>query len=232
MRKITIIDGHPDPDRAHLDHALADRYAETARAEGNEVRRIDIADLDVPILRVPSDFNSGTAPQEVAQAQRDIAWADHLVFVFPLWHGAMPAYAKAFIEQVFRPGYAMEYTSRGFPKRLLEPKSVRVIVTMGMPAFFYRGYFGSHGLKAFEQGVLGFAGMGPIHTTIFGGVGDVPPKKADHWLARMDCLARRDCEGAAPRRGRPAKTIAKAATLLAGASAAGVAAWRYAASRR
>lgn len=232
MRKIAVIDGHPDPDRKHLDHALADRYAQAARAANHEVRRIDVAELNVPVLRVPSEFTTGPAPSEIAGAQRDIAWADHLVFVFPLWHGYMPAYLKGFIEQVFRPGYAMDYNSKGFPKTLLDPKSARIIVTMGMPAFFYRSYFGAHGLKALEHSVLGFAGIGPIHSTLLGGVGDVSPEKAHHWLTQMDVLAQRDCESPAPQRERLLPKIAKAATVIAGASAAGFAAWRYASSRR
>ena len=232
MRKIAVIDGHPDPDRAHLDHALADRYTQAARAAGHEVRRVNVAELNIPVLRVPSEFISGEAPREIADAQRDITWADHLVFVFPLWHGYMPAYFKAFIEQVFRPGYAMAYNAKGFPKQLLDPKSARIIVTMGMPAFFYRGYFGAHGLKAFEHSVLGFAGIAPIHTTLLGGVGEVSPGKADHWLAQMDELAQHDGEEPAPERVRLLPKIAKTATVIAGVSAAGIAAWRYAASRR
>ena len=50
-RRILLIDGHPDPDRARLIHALADRYAEGALAWQHEVRRIDLATTEVPILR-------------------------------------------------------------------------------------------------------------------------------------------------------------------------------------
>ena len=232
MRKIAVIDGHPDPDRNHLDHALADRYAQAAEAAGHEVRRIDVADLNVPMLRVPDDFNNGPAPAEVRDAQRDIAWADHLAFFFPLWHGDMPAYLKGFIEQVFRPGYALAYNARGFPKALLDPKSVRIVVTMGMPAFLYRGYFGAHGIKAFEHSVLGFAGMAPIHTTLIGGVGEVSPQKSDRWVDQMESLAQRDYDAPIPHRQTLLPKIAKTASVVAGASAAALAAWRFAASRR
>lgn len=87
MRNIAVIDGHPDADRSHLTHALADRYAESARAAGHTVRRINVAELDIPVLRVPSDFVNGPAPAQIVQAQHDITWADHLAFFFPLWHG-------------------------------------------------------------------------------------------------------------------------------------------------
>jgi putative NADPH-quinone reductase len=60
----------------------------------------------------------------------------------------MPALLKAFIEQVMRPGIALEYREHGFPKGLLAGRSARIIVTMGMPALIYRWYFRAHGARA------------------------------------------------------------------------------------
>lgn len=51
--RITIIDGHPDPNGTRYVHALADAYAAGGEAAGHEVRRIEIAELDFPILRSP-----------------------------------------------------------------------------------------------------------------------------------------------------------------------------------
>lgn len=51
MTRITIIDGHPDPNGTRYVHALADAYAAGGAAAGHEVRRIEIAELDFPILR-------------------------------------------------------------------------------------------------------------------------------------------------------------------------------------
>jgi putative NADPH-quinone reductase len=36
-------------------------------------------------------------------------WAEHWLFLFPLWHGTMPALLKGFLEPIFRPGFPMEY---------------------------------------------------------------------------------------------------------------------------
>ena len=30
-------------------------------------------------------------------------WAEHWLFLFPLWHGTMPALLKGFLEQILRP---------------------------------------------------------------------------------------------------------------------------------
>jgi len=48
-------------------------------------------------------------------------WAEHWVFLFPLWHGTMPALFKGFLGHIFRPGFAMGYKKKekGFPRRPL-----------------------------------------------------------------------------------------------------------------
>ncbi len=52
----------------------------------------------------------------------------------------MPALLKAFLEQVFRPGFALICNGHRFPQKGLVGKSARV-VTMGMPVFWYRWFF-------------------------------------------------------------------------------------------
>ena len=49
--RIAIIQAHPDPAGGHLCHALAEAYDEGAREAGHELRRIDVAQLDFPLLR-------------------------------------------------------------------------------------------------------------------------------------------------------------------------------------
>lgn len=217
MRHITVVDGHPDPSEARLNHALADRYALAARAAGHEVRRINICELHIPVLRSSEDYYNEHAPQTLEPAQRDIAWADHLVFFYPLWHGTMPALFKAFIEQTFRPGFAMDYGgARRFPKQLFKGKSARVIVTMGMPALLYRTYFGGYGVKGFERSTLALCGVAPISETLLGTAGGNCTMRAAKWLDMMERLAEEDGSPEIVRRRRFAMRAARAGLLLAG----------------
>jgi putative NADPH-quinone reductase len=146
---------------------------------------IEPAQIDFPMLRSQQDFEAGRLPSMLTPARDAIVSARHLVFIFPLWHGTMPALLKAFLEQVMRPGIAIEYRRQGFPRGLLAGRSARIVVTMGMPAFVYRWYFQAHGVRGLEHSILRFAGMKPVRETLFGGVGEADDGRRQRWLDQM-----------------------------------------------
>lgn len=189
VHRITIIQGHPDPAGKRFCHALAEAYAAGARGSGLEVRLIDVAQLEFPLLRTQAEFEAGKPPQSIIDAQEAIKWADHLVVIYPLWLGMMPALLKAFLEQVFRPGFAVKTNARGW-ESLLKGRSARIVVTMGMPALFYRWYFGAHGLKSLERSVLRFVGIKPIKETLIGMIGAAGEAKRKAWLEKLRVLGR------------------------------------------
>lgn len=51
MKRILLLQGPPDGGSAHLCHALAGAYAEGARDASHEVRTVDVARLEFPLLR-------------------------------------------------------------------------------------------------------------------------------------------------------------------------------------
>jgi len=163
---------------------MAEAYAEGASAAGHEVRRIEVARLAFSLLRTQVDFETGPMPAALAQPREDMRWAEHWVFLFPLWHGTMPALLKGFLEHIFRPGFAMEYGKGGFPKRLLAGRSARIVVTMGMPVLFYRWYFGAYGVRGFERSMLSFAGIKPIRESLYGRT-FADEKKRARWIEDM-----------------------------------------------
>jgi putative NADPH-quinone reductase len=190
-KRIAIIQGHPDPQGGHLCHALADVYAEGAHEAGHQVARVEVARLDFPWLRTAQEFETGALPEALVPARDAIVASDHLVIVFPLWLGTMPAVVKAFLEQIMRPGTAFAYRRRGFPRRLLAGRSARIVVTMGMPAFLYRWYFGGHGLRGLERSILRFVGIGPVRETLIGMIGEADAARRRRWLDRMRDYGRR-----------------------------------------
>ena len=190
-RRIAIIQGHPDPRGDRYGHALARSYAEGAAAGGHEVRTIDLAQLEFPLLRSKEEWDTGVPPAAVRGAQDTIGWATHLVILYPLWLGTMPALLKAFLEQAFRPGFAIGRGGSGSSwRKLLTGKSARVVVTMGMPALVYRWFFRAHSLKSLERNILGFVGIGPIRETRIGTV-EASAASRERWLAKLRALGAR-----------------------------------------
>lgn len=182
-KRILILLGHPDCRPERFGAALASAYADAATAAGHDVRRIDLADIETPFLAGQWEFDS-PPPPHIQAVQQDILWANHIVLLFPLWLGATPAKLKALLQQVFRDGFGMETSPRG-PVARLKGRSVRLIVTMGMPAIAFWLMFGAHGLLAVEKGILGLAGMKPIRKTVIGAVESIGGRGRLKWLARM-----------------------------------------------
>lgn len=189
-KRIAIIDGHPDPDPGRLCHALCDAYEAGAKAAGHEVERLTVARLDFPLLRTRADFEGPPTAPDMARAQEAIRRADHLLIVYPLWLGTMPALLKGFLEQVFRPGFAFEITAKGSVRTLLKGRSARVVITMGTPGFWYRLVMGAHSLKSLEGNILKLAGIRPVRDTVFGLADSAGEAKRARWLRKMEALGR------------------------------------------
>lgn len=185
MKRICIIDGHPDQADGHFVSALADAYADGAVEAGHEISRIRIAHLEVGFVGSPEEF-ALTPGDDITGAQTKIAKAEHVVFLFPLWLGTMPAICKAFWEQIARAGFLLDSDgqSEKWPLQKMKGKSARIIVTMGMPGFAYRLLFGAHSLKGLEAGIFRISGFKPIRHTIFGGIGALDARKRSDMLER------------------------------------------------
>lgn len=188
MTKITIVDGHPDPARGHFANALADAYEAGALRAGHEVNRINLSSLDFHLLRSAAEW-AGDVPPTLKFAQDALGWAEHLVIVYPLWLGGMPAHLKGFLEQVTCGGFAISAKDggRGWSQNL-KGKSARIIVTMGMPGQLYRIWFGAHTLKALERNILKFAGVNPVRDTLIGLVEALSAERRMRILGRIGKL--------------------------------------------
>lgn len=188
---ITVFLGHPNPGPSYC-RALAERYKKDAEAAGHRVILFDAATEEVPFLRSQEEFVKGDVPEPAGRLQQAIKASDHLVLVFPIWMGTLPALTKGVMEQTFREGFAFDTSNpKSLPKQLMKGKSARIIMTMGMPAFMYRLYFHAHGLKNLERNLLGFSGFGPIRTSLIGSVSASTDQYREKWLARVGRLGAR-----------------------------------------
>jgi putative NADPH-quinone reductase len=135
-------------------------------------------------------------PDAIRQAQGVLTRSDHIVLIYPVWNGAMPALLKGFLEQTFRstfifpdakPDQRLGFSSYFSQRKALTGKSGRVVATMQMPAFVYRWYFHPHP----EKNTLRLGGIRPIRERLIGLVEARDPRKREQWLLRMRALGRR-----------------------------------------
>jgi putative NADPH-quinone reductase len=126
---------------------------------------------------------------DLAAARAAFAACAPMVVVFPLWCGDMPALMKGFFERVLQPDLLKFETSGGRDKvTLYRGKSARIIMTMGMPGWFYRWYFGAYALKLITRNILKFIGIKPVRSTVYGMVETVSVDTRRQWLREVEAL--------------------------------------------
>ncbi len=192
MKRILILQGHPDPKGGHFGQALATAYQNGARNAGHEVVRIDVARLEFRLVRSAAEWQFREPPTAIREVQAQLAAAHHVVIFFPLWLGDMPALMKGFFEQLLRPGFAITKTTARNPLAagLLKGRSAHIVVTTGMPAFFYRFFYRAHSVKSLKRNILEFCGLGPVRSTVIGTV-EGKREARERWLSRMFALGRK-----------------------------------------
>jgi putative NADPH-quinone reductase len=187
MARIAVVVGHPRT--GTLCEALAERYAAGAREGGHDVQTFVLGRMAFdPVLRRGYDGLQPLEP-DLAAAREAILAADHLVFMFPLWLGTLPAMFKGFLERVLQPDLLASKAQGRFVQSLAG-KSVRVIMTMAMPGIVYRWWYGAYALNMLKRNILGFLGAGPIRSTVHGNVEGVGTEGRARWLTEAANLGR------------------------------------------
>ena len=99
------------PRRDSLCDALFDACRDGARPTGVECRELILSDIRFD----PNVHEASPEPQPLEpylfRAQRDIHWAEHLVFVYRTWWGTFPALIKGFLDRIMTPGFAFRHLS-------------------------------------------------------------------------------------------------------------------------
>jgi putative NADPH-quinone reductase len=186
--KILAVLGQPQ--KQSYGAALMQAYVAGARTAGAEVRELYLGDLQFNAVAA-----GGPAPLEpdLAQAQESIKWAEHLVFVYPIWWGTIPALLKGFIERAFAPGFAVNFRKDSpLWDKLLKGRSARLIVTLNTPSFIYRWVFGRPGHNTMKRTILEFCGIKPVRITEVGPINGSTEDKRKRWLDDVRALGARD----------------------------------------
>lgn len=168
---ILVIDGHPDPAPNRASHAIAVAYAQGARESGRCVHLAVIAALDFYHMQTASQFSLPCPHKGVREVQSHLRDADHIVLIYPLWMGTMPALLRTFLEQLAGGGVGTSNNGKRWTQNL-RGKSARAIVTMDAPAVAGRWIRHGPNVRCVEHPILRFLGVSPIRLTLFGRAGD------------------------------------------------------------
>ena len=184
-RKILIINGHPNKDAFNF--GITTAYKKGAENSEAEVREIIIADLKFnPNLQFGYQKRTALEP-DLTDAWEKIKWADHLVWVHPVWWGGLPAITKGFIDRIFLPGFAFQYRKNSvWWDKLLKGKTAHIITTLDQPGWYYRFAFGRPSINQLKKSTLEFCGVKPVKVTYISPIKNSELSLRKKWLEKIE----------------------------------------------
>ncbi|WP_175620890.1 NAD(P)H-dependent oxidoreductase [Chryseobacterium schmidteae] len=187
MKKIALINGHPNNESFNF--ALAEAYKKGAENSGAEIKEIIIRNLDFnPNLKFGYQKRTNQEP-DLIKAWEIIQWADHLVWIHPVWWGGLPAITKGFIDRLFLPGFAFKYRENSvWWDKLLTGKTAHIITTLDQPSWYYRIFYGRPSVNQLKKSTLEFCGIKPVKVTYIGIIKNSKDEQRKKWIEKVYSL--------------------------------------------
>ncbi|MGV9011392.1 MAG: NAD(P)H-dependent oxidoreductase [Flavobacteriales bacterium] len=190
MKKILIINGHPD--KESFCNALAEAYKRGALRSGAELKEISVASLHFnPNLQFGYRKRTELEP-DLLDSWEKIKWADHLVWVYPVWWASLPATLKGFIDRLFLPGLAFQKRENSLlGDGLLKGKTARIISTLDQPVWFYWLVNHRPSYWAMKRNTLYYCGVRKIKATTIGPIRLSKPAWRVNWLKKVERIGQK-----------------------------------------
>lgn len=186
---ILLILGHPSQNS--FCNALLNAYKKGVERTGAICKTIYISELDFDVNLADGYKTGKIVPLEkdLIQAQELISWADHIVLSYPNWWGFMPAVTKGFIDRIFMPDFAFKHHSgKIFPEKLLKGKSLRLLITMDTPKWWFYLIYRASQYQILKDIVFGYVGFDPIKFSTFGFMRKSTEEQRIKWLKKTEKL--------------------------------------------
>ncbi|WP_411822378.1 NAD(P)H-dependent oxidoreductase [Leptospira sp. 'Mane'] len=189
-KKILIIQGHPDSESFNF--ALAESYKKGAKEAGYDVQEIILRNLKFnPVLDYGYRKRTELEP-DFLDSQKKILWADHIVWIYPVWWGSVPALLKGFLDRVLLPGFAFKKREGSvWWDKLLKGRSARIISTMDQPPWYYWLVYGEPSNRMMKRTVMEFCGITPVRLTSIGPIRLSKDKFRKKWIGKMETLGKK-----------------------------------------
>ena len=188
-KKILIILGHPD--KESFNYGLFQAYIKGVKKSNAEIKEIQISELDFnPNLAYGYRKRMDLEPDLVA-SQKKLLWANHIVWVYPVWWGSVPSIMKGFLDRVFVPGFAFKKRPDSvWWDRYLKGKTAHLICTMDQPTWYYRWINKGPSHHAMKKLTMNFIGIKSVKITAIGPVRLSTDTFRQKWLNKMETLGK------------------------------------------
>jgi len=165
-RRMRVLVVFCHPRRDSFTGAVADALIEGLSAAGHEMEFADLYREGFDPVFGAADWThvagGGALPAAVRREQVRIERAAGLALVFPVWWWSFPALLKGWVDRVFSPGWAFEFT----PERscgLLANRPTLLLAPAGVRAASFRKYGYEEAMATqLDIGTLGYCGLRDI----------------------------------------------------------------------
>jgi putative NADPH-quinone reductase len=155
--RLLFVHAHPVPESFNV--ALCAAAVEAARAQGHDVRLIDLHDEGFNPVMSTEERRGYTEnvpiPSDLRPHVEALQWAEGLILVYPTWWYSQPAILKGWMDRVWRPGIAFTLHEEGQRLRpaLANIRLIGVITSFGSPWWFWTFLIGAPGRKIVLRGL-------------------------------------------------------------------------------
>lgn len=184
---ILIIYAHPNAES--FNYAILNTLKNSISSQNNtKILDLNKENFD-PVLRFDKENKRRDLKDDPAtlELRSQLTWADHLIFIFPIWWGGMPAILKGYIDRVFAKGFAYEYKGT-IPVGLFPEKTAAIITTHDTPGF-YANFFQQDYGKVLKKQVLKMCGIKTNTFIVFPFTRNSNQQKRNTFLSKISAYA-------------------------------------------
>ncbi|MCC9265769.1 NAD(P)H-dependent oxidoreductase [Bacillus velezensis] len=187
---------YANPDENSFNAALVKYVSMALKDSGQSYTVIDLyADQFDPVLKYGgekkrSDMNRDAETKKYRKLMKE---ADHLIFIYPLWWGGVPAIMKGFFDRVLVAGEAYTYEN-GRVKGLLRAETAQVFYTADSPGWYLKWFRKNSDWITLKKSILQFCGIQKAERNLFSVVRTSTPELREKWLRQAYAKVRRACE--------------------------------------
>ena len=182
-KRILVVIGHPS--KQSFSKLIGESYFKGAKEAGIEVKIVYLSGMKFNPSLENGYRKNQKLEKDLVEFQKYLLWAEHLVFVYPIWWGGAPAKFSGLIERTFLPGFAFKFRKRGIlPEQLFRGKSARIFLVKGSSRIFYFGSFAFPGM-IMRRFILNLTGVFPVRINSFYHMTRVSERKKERILSKV-----------------------------------------------